>query len=285
MKFVPMHQLLREAMAEGYGIPSFCAWNAESMKIILTLAAELKAPVILMNGPGEFGLFGPPELGAVAHALAQHFEVKAALHLDHGNSLEQVEACLAADYTSVMLDYSLRPFEENVEALQRAVALAHPRGVSVEGELGVVGRVDSISIEGGGRSESTLTDPEVAADFVERTGVDALAVSIGNAHGQYTKLPQFDFERLAKLKAATGIPLVLHGGSGTPEDDLRRAISLGIAKINVATEMVTAMRESLLAQWSSGENLWPPMAEARAMKAMAKVVEKWFYLTGAAGRA
>lgn len=284
MQFVPMHELLREAMAKGYGIPSFCAWNAESIKIILGLAAELKAPVILMNGPGEFGLLGPHELGAVAHALAQDFKVKAALHLDHGDSLEQVEACLAADYSSVMLDYSLRPFEENVEALQRVVGLAHPRGVSVEGELGVIGRVDTVSVETSG-NESTLTDPEMAATFVKKTGIDALAVSIGNAHGLYTKLPQFDFERLAKLKSATGIPLVLHGGSGTPEGDLRRAISLGIAKINVASEMINAMRESLLAQWSSGENLWPPIAEARAMKAMARVVERWFYLTGAVGRA
>lgn len=148
----------------------------------------------------------------------------------------------------------------------------------------MIGRVDKISIEGGGSNQSTLTDPEMAADFVEKTGIEALAISIGNAHGLYTILPQFDFDRLAKLKAATGVPLVLHAGSGTPEADLCRAISLGIAKINVATDIIKTMRRSLLAQWSSGENLWPPVAEARAMKAMAKVVEKWFYLTGAPGR-
>jgi fructose-bisphosphate aldolase class II len=215
--------------------------------------------------------------------LAERFDVPAALHLDHGNSIAMVEDCLAAKYTSVMLDYSTRPWEENVEALGRAVALAHPRGVTVEGELGVVGQADQVTVEGG--EQSTLTDPARAAAFVEKTGIDALAVSIGNAHGHYTKLPQFDFERLAKLKEATRIPLVLHGGSGTPEADLRRAISLGIAKVNVATEAITAMRQSLLEQWGTGKNLWAPMAQAVAMEAMAKVVAKWFHLTMAAGRA
>jgi tagatose 1,6-diphosphate aldolase GatY/KbaY len=283
MKFVPMLQLLQRAVSEGYGVPSFCVWNAESVEVVLRVAAELKAPVILMNGPGEFDLLAPRDLGAVAHALAERFGVTAALHLDHGNSIGMVEDCLAAKYTSVMLDYSTRPWQENVEALRRVVALAHPRGVTVEGELGEVGRADQVSVEGG--EQSTLTDPDVAAEFVAKTGIDALAVSIGNAHGLYTKLPQFDFERLAKLQEATRIPLVLHGGSGTPEADLRRAISLGIAKVNVATEAITALRQSLLEQWGAGKNLWVPMAQAVAMEAMAKVVAKWFHLTMAAGHA
>ena len=281
MKFTPMSELLREATAGGYAVPSFCAWSAESMEIVLRTAANLKAPVILMNGPGEFGLLGPRDLGGVAHALGERFEVKAALHLDHGNSVAQVEACLAANYSSVMLDYSARPLAENIEGLRRVVGLAHPRGVTVEGELGMIGRVDEVSVESG--NESTLTDPDMAAAFVKETGIDALAVSIGNAHGLYTKLPQLDFERLAKLKAVTGIPLVLHGGSGTPEADLRRAISLGIAKVNVATELMNAVRQSLVQQWNSGENVWLPMAQAAAMEATAPVVEKWFRLTGAAG--
>ena len=283
MKFVPMLQLLQRAVSEGYGVPSFCVWNAESIEVVLRVAAELKAPVILMSGPGEFGLLAPRDLGAVAHALAERFGVTAALHLDHGNSIALVEDCLAAKYTSVMLDYSTRPWQENVEALRRVVALGHPQGVTVEGELGVVGQADQVSVEGG--KQCTLTDPDLAAEFVEKTGIDALAVSIGNAHGHYAKLPQLDFERLAKLREATRIPLVLHGGSGTPEADLRRAISLGIAKVNVATEAITALRQSLLEQWEAGKNLWVPMAQAVAMEAMAKVVAKWFHLTMAAGRA
>jgi tagatose 1,6-diphosphate aldolase GatY/KbaY len=181
-----------------------------------------------------------------------------------------------------MLDYSLRPFQENVEALQRVVAKAHPRGVTVEGELGTLGQVDDVTVEGG--KTTTLTDPDVAARFVEATGIDTLAVSIGNAHGIYTTLPQLDFERLAKIHKAVSIPLVLHGGSGTPPADLQRAISLGIAKINVATELITAMRKSLFHQWGAGKNLWAPVAQAVAIEAMIPVLEKWLRLTGAAGR-
>jgi tagatose 1,6-diphosphate aldolase GatY/KbaY len=283
MKFVPMLQLLQRAASDGYGVPAFCVWNAESIEVVLRAAAKLKAPVILMSGPGEFGLLAPRDLGAVAYALAERFDVPAALHLDHGNSISMVEDCLAAKYTSVMLDYSTRPWAENAEALRQVVALARPQGVTVEGELGVIGQVGQATVEGG--EKSTLTDPNMAAAFVEQTGIDALAVSIGNAHGFYTKLPRLDFERLAKLKVATRIPLVLHGGSGTPEADLRRAISLGIVKVNVATEAIAAVRQSLLEQWSAGKNLWTPIAQAVAMQAMAKVVEKWLHMTQAAGRA
>ena len=278
-----MAELLGRAASGGYAVPSFCAWNAESIEVILSTAADLKAPVILMNGPGEFGLLSPIELGAVAHALAKRFEVQAALHLDHGNSIAQVECCLAANYTSVMLDFSTRPFAENIGALQKVVGMAHPRGVTVEGELGLIGQVDDVSVESG--RHSTLTDPEMAAEFVKKAGIDALAVSIGNAHGMYTTLPHLDIELLAKLKAATGIPLVLHGGSGTPEADLRQAISRGIAKVNVATELMNAVRESLLEQWNSGRNRWLPLAQAAAGKAITPVLEKWFRLTGAVGQA
>ena len=283
MKFAPMSDLLNRAASEGYAVPAFCVWNAETMEAVLRTATRLKAPVILMTGPWEFSLLGPPDLGAIAHALARRFEVRAALHLDHGNSLEQVEACLAAGYTSVMLDYSTRPLTENVEAMKRVVAMGHPSGVTVEGELGVIGQVDQATVEGGG--QSTLTDPDVAAAFVKETGIDTLAVSIGNAHGIYTKLPQLDFERLMKVHATVPVPLVLHGGSGTPPEALRRAISLGIAKVNVASELIAAVRSSLLDQWTSGKNLWAPIAQAAAIKAMVKVLERWFHLTGAAGRA
>ena len=283
MKYLPMSNLLQRALAGGYAVPSFCVWNAESMLSVLNVAADCRAPVILMNGPGEFGLLAPREMGAIAHALAARFEIPAALHLDHGDSIEQVQACLDAGYSSVMLDYSSRPFAENTEALRRVAALARPRGVTIEGEIGHVGTVDGVSKEGG--RDSTLTRVDEAAAYAAATGVDALAISFGNAHGNYTRLPQFDFERLAQIHAAVPLPLVLHGGSGTPDADLRRAISLGIAKVNVATESITAVRESLRRQWEAGRNLWTPMAMAEAARQMGPIVEKWIRRTGAAGQA
>ncbi len=283
MKFVPMSELLQQAASGGYAVPAFPVWSADTMVAILEVAERLQAPVILMSGPSEFEVMGPADLGAVAQTVAKRFQTPAALHLDHGDSLEQVEACLAANFTSVMLDFSSRPLCENTAALRRVVAMARPRKVTVEGELGIIGRVDQTTVEGNG--PSALTDPDVAASFVRETEIDALAVSIGNAHGMYTTLPQLDFARLAKIRAAVPAGLVLHGGSGTPPEDLRRAISLGIVKVNVASELVNALRQSLLQQWGAGQNLWVPLAQAAALKALAQVAEKWLRLTGAAGRA
>lgn len=282
MKLVPMLELLKPALVEGYAVPSFCVWNVETATLVLQVASDLKAPVILMNGPAEFSLVSPATLGWVIHGVAERFSVPAALHLDHGDSLDRVGQCLTAGYTSVMLDFSARAYAENVQALQQVVALAHPRGVTVEGEIGHVGKVDDATVEG--EAVSTLTSPAEAATYVAETGVDALAVSIGNAHGHYTRLPQLDFERLAQIRASVSTPLVLHGGSGTPEADLRRAISLGIAKVNVASDLIAAVRESLKTQWNAGRNAWLPLAQAEAIQAMAAVVESWIRRTGAAGR-
>ena len=283
MRFVPMSELLYRARSERYAVPGFCVWNAETIEVVLRVATEVKAPVILMSGPGEFPLLSPRDLSAIAQALAKRFDVPAALHLDHGDSLEQVEICLAAGYSSVMLDFSTRPFDENVDALRRVAKMAHPLGVSVEGELGRIGRADQVTTES--HAESTLTDPVEAAVFVKETGIDALAVSIGNAHGHYTTLPRLDFDRLARLHEAIQVPLVLHGGSGTPRADVQRAISLGIAKVNVASDVVTAARQSLLEQWVAGKNLWVPAAQVVAMQKITNVLRNWFLISGAAGHA
>jgi tagatose 1,6-diphosphate aldolase GatY/KbaY len=283
MGFLPIHELLRAAAAGGYAVPSFCAWNAESMIAVLSVAADLRAPVILMNGPGEFPLLTVRDMAAVAHTVVRRFSQPAALHLDHGDSAALARECMEAGYTSVMLDFSHRPYAENVAALRALVGIAHPRGVTVEGELGHVGKADATTSEGG--AVSTLTEVDEAAAYVRETGIDALAVSIGNAHGQYTKLPRLDFDRLAQIHEAVSIPLVLHGGSGTPQADLRRAISLGIAKVNVATELMIAMRQSLAAESHGSPRIWLPIAQAQAVEALAPVIEKWIHWTGAAGRA
>ncbi len=282
LSFVAMAELLHDALRRGYAVPSFCIWNAETADAVLRVAEKCRAPVILMTGPGEL-LLSYGALADTARALAARYDVPAALLLDHGNSIEAVEACLAAGFTSVMLDYSTKPFDENVAALQQVVALARPRGVTVEGEIGAVGRVDEVT--GEGKGHTALTDPDEARAYAAATGVDCLAVSFGNLHGNYKLPPKFDFELLAKLRDAAGVPLVLHGGSGTPPDDLRRAIALGIAKVNVASELNRALREALVKRWAAGEKLWVPSALHEAMAAFAATTEKWIHLTAAAGKA
>ena len=283
MNFCPALDLVAKAREGGFAIPSFCVWNAETIDAVMSVAADCRAPVILMNGPAEFGLLSPGKMAAAARAIAQDYEIQAALHLDHGDSMKCVESCLAAGYTSVMLDYSTKLFEENVAALARVVSLAHAKGVTVEGEIGAVGRVDEVTGEGTG--EASLTDPNEARTLVERTGIDMVAIAIGNAHGNYPTRPKLDFELLATLREAVSTPLVLHGGSGTPEEDLERAIGLGIAKVNVASELVRAVRECILERWGTPEVMWLPMVLAEATQALAPIVERWIRKTGAAGKA
>ena len=283
MSFVPMSELTGKAYKGGYAVPAFCAWNAEVIEAILAAAERLRAPVILMSGPGEFPLLPPASMAAVAYALKARYGVPAALHLDHGDSLEMVRACVESRYTSVMLDFSARPFEENIDALREVVAMSRPNGITVEGEIGRIGKADEATAEGG--SASAFTDPAEAAQYVRRTGVDLLAVSVGNKHGFYRGDPHLEFGLLSELRAAVRVPLVMHGGTGIPEKDIRRSVELGIAKVNVASELVHGFRGSLTAQWQEGRNLWTPIACGEAARAIGPVVEKWIRVTGAEGMA
>jgi tagatose 1,6-diphosphate aldolase GatY/KbaY len=283
MDFVPSLHLISKAFKEGYAIPSICVWNSEMIDTVLRVASKLHAPVMLMHGPAELRLLAPAKMAATARAIAKSYDIPAALHLDHGDSMDWVEQCLATGYTSLMLDYSHKSFEENISALRQVVQKARPRGITVEGELGAVGRADNNTEEGNLVSE--FTDPGEAALYVKETGVDILAVSIGNAHGLYARRPQLDFALLEKLRAATNIPLVLHGGSGTPEADLKKVIALGIAKVNVASELVHAIWQTFEDTWKAGQYRWMPRMVLEAMEAMTPVLEKWFYACGAVGKA
>jgi ketose-bisphosphate aldolase len=278
MELVPSIDLVKEAYEKSYAVPSFCVWNGETIDLVLRTAEKMQAPVMLMAGPGEFGWHSPQQLLEMAQMMGRNYRCRAAFHLDHGDSLELAGESIQAGFTSVMLDYSARPYTENVEGMKKVVAMARPGGVTVEGEIGHVGKANTNAAEGEG--DSSLTDPELAGRFCRETGIDMVAVSIGNAHGNYVKLPRFDFALLEELKKSTGIPLVLHGGSGTPPDDIRRAVSLGIAKINVATEFITAIKNAFLAKWQG--DVWVPSTLPAAMEAGEKVLEKWILLSGSA---
>ena len=278
MKFIPAIDLIKKAEKEGYAVPSFTIWNSELTDIVLKTAEEMQSPVILLTGPSEFNLFPPQKLAQIAYNIAKNYEIPAALHLDHGNTLDQVNECIKGNYTSLMLDLSSKSYDENVKGMQAVVKLARPLGITVEGEIGSIGNADTISEESSG--PSNLTEPLEAKKFVEETGIDMLAVGIGNAHGIYKSLPKFDFKRLQEIYEKVQIPLVLHGGSGTPESDLKKAISLGICKVNVASELVKAFRDYLLTQWNAEKDLWIPIATAKALKKLPPVIKKWIRNVG-----
>ena len=280
---VSLTALLEPAREGGYAVGAFNFCNAETAQAVVEQGAALRSPVLLMIGPWETPLLGSRLVVEIADWLARSADVPVCLHLDHASELEPIRECIAAGFPSVMIDASHCDFEENVRRTRAAVEIAHPLGVSVEGELGAIGSVDDAAVEG--RRRPCLTDPEQAAEFVERTGVDALAVAIGNAHGIYRRRPRLDFARLRAIREATEVLLVLHGGSGTPPRQLRQAIEIGVSKVNVASELSRAyldgIREYLAAR---GEGAWYSQALAAAKAAVAQPVARWMRDLGSAGR-
>jgi len=231
---VPMHELLQQAEKEGYALPALNFCNLETMYSMLQAAQELRAPIILQAAASEVYYFGEDLMAECVRRASDQYGVAVALHLDHGREYKEAMKCIRRGFTSVMFDGSSLPYEQNVGITKSIVQAAHAVGVSVEGELGtIMGAEDSAFINS---DAEALTDPRAAADFARETGVDALAVAIGTAHGFYKKEPKLDFERLTTIRKFTNnLPIVLHGGTGIPESSIKKAVSLGIRKINFST--------------------------------------------------
>ena len=227
MSLVTMTEMLRTARKEKRAIGAFNVANYETALAVLKAAEEEHSPVIIQVYNRLFDSHKAGDIAGMLLRLAHRSDQPIALHLDHGSSLEQVAVALHAGYTSVMFDGSRLPYEENAAKTKLAVELAHAAGCSAEGEIGHVAQGD----------ETSLTTVDEAAAFAAATGVDALAVSIGTAHGYYKAEPQLDIARCRAIgEALPELPLVLHGGSGTPPDAVRESILCGVAKINIATE-------------------------------------------------
>ena len=229
-------EMILAAQRGGYAIPAFNFENMEMLQAILAAAEELGSPVLLQTTPSTLKYMTLRQAYAMAKAEADAVRVPVALHLDHCESYEGVCEAMDAGYSSVMIDASKLDFEENIAVTRKTVQAAHARGVTVEAELGTVGgKEDSHS------ASIAYTDPGEAMDFFRRTGVDIFAVAIGTAHGFYKGEPKLDFELLQKLAGLIDAPLVLHGGSGIPDEMIRKTIELGICKVNFATELRAAM--------------------------------------------
>jgi len=283
LELVGLNPMLEEAQKNHYAVGAFNYCNAESAQAIAEVGCELRSPVMLITGPWEVPILGAKMLADIAKWVAAEASVPVCLHLDHATEIELVRECIEAGFPSVMIDASRHNFEENIRLTKMVVDMAHPRGITVEGELGAVGRVDDSTVEGEG--ESSLTEPDRAAEFVERTGVDALASAIGNAHGIYTQRPILDFERLTAIRNATGIPLVLHGGSGTPADQLHQAIDIGISKVNVASELGRAFLNAIERfDESRDHKAWWGHAIIDAKSAIKQVVARWTKELGSVGK-
>jgi len=234
-------QLLAQAVAARRAVGSFNTYNLEITLAILRAAEARQVGVFLAVGRGALDAAGFAPLSQAMLAAAREASVPVAVHLDHSSDVETVRRCLEAGFTSVMIDGSSLPFEENVALTKAAVEAAN--GATVEAELGGVAGDEDRS--GDQTSHIPMTDPDEAARFVSQTGVDSLAIAIGNAHGFYNGEPRLDFQRLEALDRAVDVPLVLHGASGISDAELRRCVELGVRKINVNTEIRYALFQSL----------------------------------------
>lgn len=273
---VNMNEILLPAREGGYGVGFFNAVNVEMARAVIEAAEELHAPV--MVGTAEI-LLPVMELERVAEYLvpmAKKASVPVCVHYDHGLTFKRCMEALKLGFTSVMYDCSTLEYDKNVESVTEMVKICHAMGVTVEGELGHVG-----DNEGAGKlsnPEDYYTDPENAEDYVKRTGIDSLAVAVGNAHGDYAFPPKLDFSRIGVIAERTGIPLVLHGGSGLADDDFRMAVQRGICKVNIFTDIDKAgkagIEEGLAAGAKTMMGLMP--YELAAMKQVAAEKIKLF---------
>lgn len=277
--------ILDVANANNFAIPAFNISDWAMFNGIIDISEELSAPVIIAIHPDEVSHI-TTDLIAAMHSRAHRASVPVAIHWDHGGTYEQMIVAIQAGFTSVMIDASLLPFDENVALTRKVVEAAHAVGVQVEGELGTIGANDSYGESGA--AEIIYTNPDDAVRFVNETGVDSLAIAIGTSHGLYPaeKNPELRHGLLEQIKAAVKIPLVLHGGSSNPDAELRRAVELGVNKINISSDIKVSYHNRMREILGTDERLREPNAiQPEPIAAMKVTAAEKIKLFGADGKA
>ncbi|HHU60884.1 MAG: class II fructose-1,6-bisphosphate aldolase [Bacillota bacterium] len=277
-------ELFKAAKKGGYAVGAFNLNNMEILQAIIEAAEEEKSPVFIQASQGGIKYAGIEYIAGMAKVAAEKATVPIALNLDHGTSFTQTVQCIRHGFSAVMIDGSQHPFEENIALTKKVIEVAHPNNVSVEAELGKIGGVeDDIVVDS---EDATFTDPQEAAEFVDRTNVDALAIAIGTAHGVYHGEPKLDFERLKEIAAATDVPLVLHGASGISDEAILTAVPHGITKINIDTELRMAFAEAIKDVIAKNpKEIDPRKMLGPARENMKQVVKTKMRLFGSSGRA
>lgn len=286
---VSMKEMLAHARANHYAIPAFDVSNYEMMKAVLDVCEEERSPALLMGLGVDLVGKGLPLITSMVRAASDFYTIPVCFHLDHATDLDSIKSAINAGFSSVMFDGSVLPFPENAEKTAEVCAFAHAHGVTVEAELGHVGNAmvgnenDSVKNED---PEDTLTLPDEVVRFVQITDVDALAIAIGTAHGVYLKTPTLRIDRLDEITAVCDRPLVLHGGSGTPDDQMKMAIEHGITKINIYSDVVGALNSGLKNKLNSIQNpsTWPVFVFEDARKAMREAIRAKIHAFGSFGR-
>ena len=267
-------EILVDAQENGYAVGAFNVNNMEIVQAIIEAAEETNSPVILQASQGGLKYAGVEYIAALGKLAGQNAKVPVALHLDHGTDFEQIMLCIRHGFTSVMIDASQYPLDENIAYTKKVVEVAHAVGVSVEAELGKIGGTeDDITVE---EKDATFTDPAEAERFVRETGVDSLAIAVGTAHGVYKGVPKLQYDIIKEIRSRVDVPLVLHGSSGVPDESIKKAIPLGISKINIDTDLRIKFAEGVKkVVGENPEEIDPRKILAPARTAMKeKIVEK-----------
>lgn len=276
--------MLNKARAEKYAVGAFNCNNMEIVQAIIQAADEERAPVIVQASQGAIKYAGIEYIVAMTRTAASKASVPVALHLDHGTSFEQIMQCIRAGFSSVMFDGSKLPVEENISVTKQVLAASRPAGISVEAELGKIGGTeDDITVD---ERDAMFTDPREARDFVDNTGVGSLAVAIGTAHGAYKGKPELDFERLSEISSLLDIPIVLHGSSGVPDEDIKEAVSRGICKVNIDTNIRQAFtRKCRQVLEEKPEEIDPRKVLGPAREAAVEIIREKIRVFGSSGKA
>ncbi len=250
----------------------------ETIQAVVEGASELNSPVIIQTTPGTLRHAGIEYVSAIVKEAAKKYDIPIALHMDHCPSFETIVSCIAHGYTSVMIDGAHHEYAENVDLVKSVVKMAHSVGIQVEGEIGKIGGVEDDMFVND--ADAAFTIPSEAKQFVEDTGIDTLAVAIGTAHGMYKGEPKLDFDRIKEIDSLVDVPLVLHGASGVPNESVKKAIDLGMAKINIATELKNPMAVAIKESLSNPDENDPRNYMGAARAAVKQVVKEKIRLCG-----
>lgn len=277
-------ELLLDAQKNGYAVGAFNVNNMEIIQAIIEAAEETNSPVILQASQGGLKYAGIEYIAALGKLAARNAKVPVALHLDHGTDFDQVMLCIRHGFSSVMIDGSRFALEENIAYTKKVMEVAKAVGVSVEAELGKIGGTeDHITVS---ERDATFTDPAEALRFVNETDVDFLAIAVGTAHGVYVGEPKLDFDRITAIRKIIDVPLVLHGSSGVPEEALIKAISLGISKINIDTDIRIAFANGVKEFLKNNPDNFDPRKILGPAKAqMKEIIKEKMRIFGSVNRA
>ncbi|GAA0076834.1 tagatose bisphosphate family class II aldolase [Clostridium sp. CTA-5] len=282
-KILSTKQMLLKAQKEGYAVPAFNIHNLETLQVVVDTAMKMRSPVIIAGTPSTIEYAGGAYIEAMAEVAAKKYDIPIAIHLDHFEDINEIKKNIDIGFRSCMIDASKEEFEINIAKVKEVVEYAHKYDATVEAELGKLGgKEDNLIVD---EKDAMYTDPDDAVEFIKRTGVDSLAVAIGTAHGLYKGEAKLDFERLKEIRNKVSVPLVLHGASDVPDELVKKAISLGICKVNIATDLKIPFSDAVKEYFKINPKANDPRKYMTPGKeAMRKIVEHKIEVCGSANR-